>query len=91
MFTFNVDIHRKPGYDPLELFLDPTTKTISHDTSLIKGSHGVFNENDFNQLPCLGMSMNRLEKNKILNVAQIAPTITKFFKINYEFPEKSIL
>ena len=39
-FSRTVDIHRKPGYDPLELFFDPTTKSISHDPTLIKGSHG---------------------------------------------------
>jgi hypothetical protein len=39
-FTKTVDIHRKPGYDPLELFFDPAKKSISFDTKLIKGSHG---------------------------------------------------
>lgn len=39
-FARNVDIHRKPGYDPLELFLEPSTKSISQNTSLLKGSHG---------------------------------------------------
>ena len=39
-FAHKVDIHRKPGYDPLELFIDPRTKSIPLDTSLIKGSHG---------------------------------------------------
>ncbi len=39
-FTKTVDIHRKPGYDPLDLFIDPNTKSISLNTSLIKGSHG---------------------------------------------------
>ena len=39
-FTRSVDIHRKPGYDPVELFLDPNTRSIPQDTSLIKGSHG---------------------------------------------------
>jgi predicted AlkP superfamily pyrophosphatase or phosphodiesterase len=39
-FAKNVDIHRKPGYDPVELFIDPNTRSISQDTSLIKGSHG---------------------------------------------------
>jgi predicted AlkP superfamily pyrophosphatase or phosphodiesterase len=39
-FTKTVDIHRKPGYDPVELFVDPNTKSIPFDTSLIKGSHG---------------------------------------------------
>lgn len=39
-FATQVDIHRKPGYDPLELFLEPGTRSISQDTTLIKGSHG---------------------------------------------------
>jgi predicted AlkP superfamily pyrophosphatase or phosphodiesterase len=39
-FTKTVDIHRKPGYDPLELFVDMQRKSISFDTKLIKGSHG---------------------------------------------------
>jgi len=39
-FAMNVDIHRKPGYDPVELFIDPKTRSISQNTSLVKGSHG---------------------------------------------------
>jgi hypothetical protein len=39
-FARSVDIHRKPGYDPVELFMDPKTRSISQDTGLIKGSHG---------------------------------------------------
>jgi predicted AlkP superfamily pyrophosphatase or phosphodiesterase len=39
-FASSVDIHRKPGYDPLELFLKPGTRTITKDATLIKGSHG---------------------------------------------------
>lgn len=35
-----VDIHRKPGYDPLELFFDPATRSIITDAARIKGSHG---------------------------------------------------
>jgi hypothetical protein len=35
-----VDIHRKPGYDPVELFIDQKTKSIPLDASLVKGSHG---------------------------------------------------
>jgi hypothetical protein len=40
-FARTVDIHRKPGYDPVELFIDPTTKSIPLDASLVKGSHGA--------------------------------------------------
>ena len=40
-FADTVDIHRKPGYDPLELFLEEGRMAISQDTTLIKGSHGL--------------------------------------------------
>jgi hypothetical protein len=36
-----VDIHRKPGYDPVELFFDPATKSIPLDATLVRGSHGA--------------------------------------------------
>ena len=40
-FARTVDIHRKPGYDPVELCIDPATKTIPLSAGLIKGSHGA--------------------------------------------------
>lgn len=40
-FAGTVDIHRKPGYDPCELFFDPVRKRIPCDPSLVKGSHGL--------------------------------------------------
>jgi hypothetical protein len=40
-FARTVDIHRKPGYDPVELFFDNRTKSIPLEASLVKGSHGA--------------------------------------------------
>jgi len=40
-FARNVDIHRKPGYDPVELHFDRATKSIPLDATLVKGSHGA--------------------------------------------------
>ena len=40
-FGRTVDIHRKPGYDPVELFFDPKTRSIPLEASLVKGSHGA--------------------------------------------------
>jgi predicted AlkP superfamily pyrophosphatase or phosphodiesterase len=40
VFANAVDIHRKPGYDPLELFLEPGTRSITQNTAIIRGSHG---------------------------------------------------
>ncbi len=42
-FATTVDIHRKPGYDPLELFLEPGTRSITQDNYRIRGSHGSSN------------------------------------------------
>lgn len=39
-FARGVDIHNKPGYDPVELFADPATRSIPLDASLVRGSHG---------------------------------------------------
>ena len=40
-FARTVDIHRKPGYDPVELHFDPATRGIPLDAALIRGSHGA--------------------------------------------------
>lgn len=40
-FARTVDIHRKPGYDPVELFFDPVNKCIPLDATLVRGSHGA--------------------------------------------------
>jgi predicted AlkP superfamily pyrophosphatase or phosphodiesterase len=40
-FARTVDIHRKPGYDPVELFFDARSKTIPLNAKLVHGSHGA--------------------------------------------------
>lgn len=40
-FAQTVDIHNKPGYDPVELFFDPVARAIPLTPGLVKGSHGV--------------------------------------------------
>ena len=39
-FARTVDIHRKPGYDPVEMFLDRETRQTPLDATLVRGSHG---------------------------------------------------
>jgi predicted AlkP superfamily pyrophosphatase or phosphodiesterase len=39
-FAQTVDIHRKPGYDPVELFIEMPAKKIPLDATLVRGSHG---------------------------------------------------
>ncbi len=40
-YARTVDIHRKPGYDPVEMFFDMKTMSVPLDATLIKGSHGA--------------------------------------------------
>ena len=40
-FAQTVDIHRKPGYDPVKLCWDPITRRVPLDARLIAGSHGA--------------------------------------------------
>ncbi len=40
-FARTVDIHRKPGYDPVELHFDPATRSIPLNAELVRGSHGA--------------------------------------------------
>jgi hypothetical protein len=48
-FARTIDIHRKPGYDPLELHLDRAKLpaiAIPLDCALVKGSHGAIDPSD---------------------------------------------
>jgi hypothetical protein len=68
-FARTVDIHRKPGYDPMELFWDSATNGTSQNSSLVKGSHG---RNDGPQ-PVLIGSPNMIPSTPVLatGVAEI--------------------
>ena len=39
-FARTVDIHRKPGYDPCEMFIDMPSRQTPLDATLVRGSHG---------------------------------------------------
>lgn len=40
-FARTVDIHQKPGFDPVEMHFDPATRGIPLDATLVRGSHGA--------------------------------------------------
>ena len=48
-YARTVDIHRKPGYDPVELYFDMATRSTPLDATLICGSHGVSSADDDQQ------------------------------------------
>lgn len=86
-FAFKVDIHRKPGFDPLELVIDTSSKTISQDVSQIKGSHGLVNNEN---LPVCGLSINQKDTPDLIDVIQIAPTIMDILGMAMAFPNKPL-
>jgi len=80
-FATHVDIHRKPGYDPLELFLEPGSFSVSQDTSLIRGSHGrpPMEESDYVPLILNGADVEGKENGAVCNMTEIPKFIEKIF------------
>lgn len=80
-FARGVDIHRKPGYDPLELFFDPKTRSISFDTSLIKASHGTYSDED-DDLPVFASSfttgLKSNNENKSIKCTDVGKTLIDY-------------
>jgi predicted AlkP superfamily pyrophosphatase or phosphodiesterase len=78
-FAPRIDIHRKPGYDPLELFVDPETFKISQNTSLIRGSHGYPPVADSDRVPFLvsGASVESIEVPDHMCVTDVAAVVEK--------------
>jgi predicted AlkP superfamily pyrophosphatase or phosphodiesterase len=77
-FARTVDIHRKPGYDPVELFLDGRTKTIPLNANLVRGSHGA-PAKDFSQRGMLLTSEPGVFLGGQLADTEVADTILKQF------------
>ena len=84
-FTGTVDIHRKPGYDPMELFFDKEKNSISFETSLIKGSHGRPADLESEDGLAVYISnrksgLAKNSKNKIVKCVDIANRLVNEFK-----------
>lgn len=60
-FANRVDIHRKPGYDPSELFLDSDTHMIPLNGKLVRASHGRLPSGDLDD----GFGIYVSDKNNI--------------------------
>lgn len=78
-FARSVDIHRKPGYDPVELHFDFATKSIPLDAQLIKGSHGA-PAADAAQQTILLASRNVLGSREKLADIDVCPLVLEQFR-----------
>ena len=79
-FAHTVDIHRKPGYDPVELFLDPKTRGIPLDATLVRGSHGA-PARDPSQRGILLASQRGVFVERALADTDVADTVLRQFGI----------
>ena len=79
-FARMVDIHRKPGYDPVELHLDPETKTIPLDASLVRGSHGAPATSAEQQGVLLASRGSAIEARQVVDT-QVADVILRQFGV----------
>ncbi len=82
LFADKVDIHNKPGYDPLELFLDPETRRICDDPMLIRGSHGYppLSENDYATLIISGAGSDHDLPQDTIDSVSVPHIIENLFK-----------
>jgi len=49
-----------------ELFFDPSTKSISQNTALIKGSHGLVQNEETNNLPIFVLTGTKKKLNQLI-------------------------
>jgi len=80
-FATQVDIHKKPGYDPVELFFDFEKMQVPLDADLIKGSHGYDWAADQSQgilLSTIPMAENQTTGNQIADT-DVFDCVMRFF------------
>jgi predicted AlkP superfamily pyrophosphatase or phosphodiesterase len=78
-FARTVDIHRKPGYDPVELHFDFATKSIPLDAKLIRGSHGAPAANDSQQAVILSSQRILRGRQKLADTDVCSLVLEQFF------------
>lgn len=77
-FARTVDIHRKPGYDPVELHFDPATRSIPLDATLIRGSHGAPVQSDSQKGVILSSVADAFPENELADT-MVNPLILQRF------------
>lgn len=83
-FARTVDIHRKPGFDPVELFLEENTRSIPLEPGLVKGSHGCPPYSDDQKaafiLSCDDLSFSLEEE---IHCTHVAPIMARLLGVEH--------
>jgi len=74
-FARTVDIHNKPGYDPVELFADPETRGVPLDASEVRGSHGRAGPDDPKGILLVTDQPDQLAGRRSVNADEVAGLI----------------
>ena len=96
-FSTHVDIHRKPGYDPCDLFFDWTKlqwpPAISRKPEKIRSSHGLPLEYGGQPAVCLlaGAGVESAKLPAMISDQQITPTILKLLGVDTKCPAPPLL
>lgn len=95
-FSTHIDIHRKPGYDPCELFVDwgatlakfQWPPAVGRDPLRIRGSHGLPVEYGGRHAVCLlaGAGSETVKLAAEVRDVQITPTILKLLGVEPNLP-----
>ncbi|MDR0392429.1 MAG: alkaline phosphatase family protein [Planctomycetaceae bacterium] len=78
-YASKVDIHRKIGYDPVELFFDRATMSVPLNTKLIRGSHGAPVHDNSQKTIVLSNNPELLKEKKQFNDTDMFNIVKQFF------------
>lgn len=78
-YAGTVDIHRKPGYDPVEMFFNRETMSVPLDATLIKGSHGAPVRDALQKTILASSDASLLAGKKIFDDIDVYGIIERFF------------
>lgn len=80
-YARTVDIHRKPGYDPVELHFDSASKGIPLDATLVRGSHGAPAEDSSQRTVLLASRPGVLPQHRPVTDTDVFEIVMRQFKI----------
>jgi predicted AlkP superfamily pyrophosphatase or phosphodiesterase len=81
-FASRVDIHRKPGYDPSELFIDPSTMKIPLNGKKVRASHGripLHNDDEGFGIYVSNQKSIPMDNDNVVNAVSIGKYLTEYF------------
>jgi predicted AlkP superfamily pyrophosphatase or phosphodiesterase len=80
-YAADMDIHKKPGFDPCELFFG-SDGLVSLDPTKVRGSHGRVDESAYGCYGLGGPAASTVQIDETVNATAVAPTIADLLGIS---------